>query len=115
MVALVTVAAPACNTSPPGAPRDAVEGFFAAIERGDCDTALAQLGDAYRAELTREGVDCATLVEELGAYPFESVLDTRVDGRNDAAHLVRTRMQGRTQDVIIRVQAEAGRWKIFAL
>lgn len=111
----MALAAPACKGSPPGAPRDAVEAFFAAVARGDCDAALGQLGQAYRAELDREGVGCAVLVEEMAAYPLEAVLDTRVDGRNAAAHLVRTRMQGRTQDVVIRVQAEDGRWKIFAL
>jgi hypothetical protein len=104
-----------CNTSPAGTPADAVTRFFAAVASGSCSSVWAELGDGYRAELEREGVHCNELIEQLRTYPFEAVVDTRVDGRNDAAHLVHTRLGGREHEVVIRVQAEHGRWKIMAL
>lgn len=105
----------ACSASPAGTPADAVTRFFAAVESGSCSSLWTELGDSYRAELEREGVDCNTLIEQMRAYPFETVLDTRADGRNPAANLVRTRLRGREHEVVIRVQAEGGQWKIMAL
>jgi hypothetical protein len=105
----------ACSASPPGAPADAVTRFFAAVESGSCSAMLAELGDGYRAELEREGMGCNELIDQMRTYPFEAVLDTRVDGRNAAAHLVYTRLRGRAQAVVIRVQAENRQWKIMAL
>lgn len=105
----------ACSASPPGAPADAVTRFFAAVASGSCSGVWTELGDGYRAELEREGVDCNELIEQMRTYPFEAVRDTRVDGRNTAAHLVHTRLRGREQEVVIRVQAQDGQWKIMAL
>jgi hypothetical protein len=105
----------ACSASPPGAPADAVTRFFAAVESGSCSGTWAEIGASYRAELEREGIGCNELIEQMRTYPFEAVLDTRVDGRNAAAHLVHTRLRGREHEVVIRVQAEDGQWKIMAL
>lgn len=105
----------ACNTSPAGAPADAVTRFFAAVASGSCSSMWAELGDGYRAELERSGVHCNELIEQMRTHPFEAVVDTQVDGRNQAAHLVRTRLRGREHEVVIRVQAEHGQWKIMAL
>jgi hypothetical protein len=105
----------ACSASPEGAPADAVTRLFAAVESGSCSGVLAELGAGYRAELEREGIGCNELIEQMRTYPFEVVLDTRVDGRNAAAHLVHARMRGREQPVVIRVQAEDGQWRIMAL
>jgi hypothetical protein len=106
----------ACGSaSPPGTPADTVTRFFAAVEAGDCTRIWAELGQSYRARLEQEGAGCDVLVEQIRTYPLETVLDTRVDGRNPEAQLVRTRLRGRENDVIIRVQAEDGQWKIMAL
>lgn len=112
---VVALGAPACSASPAGAPADAVTRFFAAVDSGSCSAIWAELGSGYRAELEREGVSCNELIEQMRTYPFEAVVDTRVDGRNAAAHLVHTRLRGREHAVVIRVQAEDGRWKIMAL
>jgi hypothetical protein len=105
----------ACSASPAGAPADAVTRFFTAIESGSCSGIWAELGDGYRTDLEREGVDCNALIEQMRAFPFEAVLDTRTDGRNAAAHLVHTRLRGREHEVVIRVQAQGDQWKIMAL
>jgi hypothetical protein len=115
LVALLGLACRATPASPPGAPADAVTRFFAAVDARDCAGAWTELGQSYRDALTREGVDCGLLVEEMRKHPLDAVLDTRTDGRNPGAQLVRTRLRGRDQDVIIRVQADAGQWRIMAL
>lgn len=115
LVALLGLACRASPAAPPGAPADAVTRFFAAVDAGDCTGAWTELGQTYRDSLTRDGVDCALLLEEMRKYPLESVLDTRTDGRNPDARLVRTRLRDRAQDVVIRVQADAGQWRIMAL
>ena len=115
LVALLGLACRATPASPPGAPADAVTRFFAAVDAQDCTGAWAELGQTYRDSLTRDGVDCGLLIEEMRKYPLDAVLDTRTDGRNPDARLVRTRLRGRDQNVVIRVQADAGQWRIMAL
>lgn len=102
---------PASPTTPPAA---AVQRFYAAAAAGDCATALSTLGGGLRTRVAPEGT-CDHLFEELRQHPLEHVVATQVDGRNRAAQLVRTRLRGRTTDVIIRVQAEGSQWKIFSL
>ncbi|HEX2571459.1 MAG TPA: hypothetical protein VH877_18005 [Polyangia bacterium] len=105
----------ACRpASPPGRPAEAVERFYAAVLAGDCTAVMGALGKAYRARVEQKG-NCDKLLEEMREHPLESVLDTQVDGRNPAAQLVRARLRGHKTDVIIRVQAEGGQWKIFSL
>jgi hypothetical protein len=115
VLALLGLACRASPASPPGVPADAVTRFFAAVDAGDCTGAWTELGQTYRDSLTRDGVDCALLVDEMRKFPLESVVDTRTDGRNPDARLVHTRLRGRAQDVVIRVQADAGQWRIMAL
>lgn len=107
----------ACRpATPPGRPAEAVERFYSAVMAGDCPAALGALGTAFRArvEVEQKG-SCDRLFEEMREHPLERVLETQVDGRNRAAQLVRARLSGRKTDVIIRVQAENGQWKIFSL
>ena len=102
---------PASPTAPPAA---VVQRFYAAVTAGDCATALNALGGDLRSRVAPDGT-CDHLFEELRPHPLERVVATQVDGRNRAAQLVRTRLRGRTTDVIIRVQAEGAKWKIFSL
>jgi hypothetical protein len=105
----------ACRPAPPpGRPGEAVERFYGAVLAGDCAAALSALGTAFRARVEQKG-SCDQLFEEMREHPLDRVLDTQVDGRNPAAQLVRARLQGRKTDVIIRVQAEGGQWKIFSM
>ena len=108
----LALALPACR--PPGRPSDAVERFYAAVTVGDCAAALGALGTAFRTRVEQKG-NCDRLLEEMREHPLERVLDTQVDGRNRAAQLVRVRLRGHKTDVIIRVQAEGGQWKIFSM
>ncbi|WP_428265754.1 hypothetical protein [Haliangium sp.] len=101
--------------APSGAPADTIKRFYTAVAAGDCEAARAELARAYQDDLERAGVSCATLLEEMQRYPLAAVDETKVDGRNPDAHLVQTRLVGRREVVIIRVQAEDGRWKIFAM
>ena len=105
----------ACRPArPPGQPADAVQRFYAAAVRSDCAGALQALGGTLRGKVANTG-RCEELFEQTLEHPLEHVLGTQVDGRDPAAHLVRARLRGRVTDVIIRVQAEDGQWKIFAL
>lgn len=105
----------ACRPAPPAAPpADAVQSFYAAVAAGDCAAALAGLAAGLRTRVAPDGT-CEPLFAELRQHPLERVVDTAVDGRNRAAQLVRARLRGRATEVIIRVQAEGSRWKIFSL
>ena len=105
----------ACRpATPPGRPAEAVERFYASVVAGDCAAALGTLGTSLRTRVEQKG-GCDRLFEEMREHPLERVLDTQVDGRNRAAQLVRARLSGRKTDVIIRVQAESGQWKVFSL
>lgn len=105
----------ACRpATPPGPPAAAVERFYGAVMAGDCAAALGALGTAFRVRVEQKG-GCDRLFEEMREHPLERVLDTQVDGRNRAAQLIRARLSGHKNDVIIRVQAEGGQWKIFSL
>jgi hypothetical protein len=111
---LVLACRPATPAPPTGQPADAVERFYAAAARSDCPGALRALGGPLRRKLEQSG-RCAELLEQILEHPLEHVLDTQVDGRDASARLVRARLRGRAADVIIRVQAEDGQWKIVAL
>lgn len=105
----------ACRPAPPAAPPEqAVQRFFAAVTADDCPTALSQLASGMRARVAPDG-RCEELFGGVRRYPLERVVETKVDGRNSDAQLVRARLRGRTTDAIIRVQAEGRSWKIFAL
>ena len=104
----------ACSTPPAGPPADAVLRFFRAVEAGECEVAFATLSRAYRAEVEQEH-PCAESLAELRQRPLESVIDTRVDGRNNKAHLVRVHLRGRETDSLIRVEAEDGQWRISSM
>ncbi|MFO0579447.1 MAG: hypothetical protein U1A78_36065 [Polyangia bacterium] len=105
----------ACRPSPPsGQPADAVRRFYAAAARHDCSDAMRVLGGPLRSKIDQAG-RCAELLEQVLEHPLEHLLDTQVDGRDASAHLVRARLRGRATDLIIRVKAEDGQWKIVAL
>lgn len=111
---LIVLVGPARHSSPPaGEPAEAVARFFAAIAAGDCDAALARLGTPYRAKVAAAG--CAEFLQEMRRFPLEHVVEVTPDGRNRAAHLVRSQLRGRHSAILIRVQAEDGQWKIFSL
>lgn len=98
---------------PAGSPADAVEALYAAVEAGDCQAALSVLTSAYRPEI--EAAGCDELMEKMREFPLDRILETKPDGRDPGARLVRTRIHQRQSDVIIRVQAENGAWKIAAM
>lgn len=105
----------ACRPSrPTGAPADAVQRFYAAAASGDCAAALTTLGNKLRARLD-PGDRCGLLFRQTLEHPLESVLSTQADGRDPNAQLVRARLRGRSIDLIIRVQAEDGQWKIVSM
>lgn len=99
---------------PTGVPADAVQRYYAATASGDCAAALGALGSKLRARLD-SGDRCALLFRQTNEHPLERVLGTQVDGRDPAAQLVRVRLRGRVIDLIIRVQAEDGQWKIVSM
>lgn len=105
----------ACSSSPPGQPADAVKRFFQAVEAGDCNAAMATLSRAYRTELQAKQLPCDEYIETWRRSRLERVIETRIDGRNQEAHLVRTHIRGRQTDSIIRVEAEDGQWRIFSM
>lgn len=105
----------ACRPSrPTGAPADAVQRFYAAATAGDCAAALTTLGSKLRARLD-SGDRCALLFRQTLEHPLERVLGTQADGRDPKAQLVRARLSGRAIDLIIRVEAEEGQWKIVSM
>lgn len=110
----VLVALVACSAPPPGAPADAVVRLFTAVEAGDCDAALAALARAYRADFAQRHT-CDELLADLRRLRLERVIDTRVDGRDARAHLVRIHLQGRATESWIRVEEEDGQWRIFSM
>lgn len=104
-----------CWPQPPAAPpAEAVTSFYAAVAAGDCTRALGLLGGGFRRRVAPQG-SCEHLFDALQKYPLEGIIDTNTDGRNRDAQLVRARLRGKTTDVIIRVQAEGSRWRIFSL
>ncbi|ACY14376.1 hypothetical protein [Haliangium ochraceum] len=111
----LALAAAACTPSPKGEPSDAVRDFYRAVDEGSCATMWTHIASEYRLRLEREGASCEVILEQVSAYPLERVLDTRADGRDGDARLVRARLRGREQDVIFRVEAEDGQWKLMAL
>lgn len=113
---LVLACRPTRSEPPSGQPADAVRRFYAAAARHDCSEAARVLGRPLRekSQIDQAG-RCAKLLEQVLEHPLEHVLDTQVDGRDASAHLVRARLRGRATDIIIRVQAEDGQWKIVAL
>lgn len=104
----------ACSSPPPGQPADAVQRFFQAVEAGDCNAAIGTLSQAYRTELEKKNLRCDEYIERW-RFQLERVIETQVDGRNKAAHLVRVHIRGRQTDSIIRVEAEGGQWRIFSM
>ena len=102
---------PRLPTTPPA---EAVQRFYAAVTAGNCELALGLLGGGFRSRVAPQG-SCEHLFEALREHPLERIVDTNTDGRNRDAQLVRARLRGRTADVIIRVQAEDSRWRIFSL
>lgn len=105
----------ACRPSrPSGIPADAVQRFHLAAADGDCAAALGTLGNKLRARLD-SGDRCAKLFQETLRHPLERVISTQVDGRDREAQLVRARLRGRATDLVIRVQAEDGQWKIVSM
>lgn len=94
-------------------PAAVVQQFFAAIAAGDCARVLASLGAPYRQKVGTSG--CPELVQKLRRFPLDQVLAVTPDGRSHDARLVRTRLVGHRTETIIRLQAESGHWKIFAL
>lgn len=104
-----------CRARPPAAPpAEAVQRFYEAVTAGDCKLALELLGGGFRRRVAPQG-SCEHLFEALREHPLERIVDTNTDGRNRDAQLVRARLRGRTTDVIIRVQSEDSRWRIFSL
>lgn len=103
-----------CSSPPPGQPAEVVLRFFRAVEASDCDAAFAALSRAYRADLEQRHT-CAEALADLRELALDRVIDTRVDGRNDRAHLVRVHLRGRATDSWIRVEAEEGQWRIFSM
>lgn len=104
----------ACSSSPPGQPEDVVKRFFQAVEAGDCSAAIGTLSQAYRTELKEKNLPCDEYLETV-RFQLERVIETKVDGRNQKAHLVRAHIRGRQTDSIIRVEAEDGQWRIFSM
>lgn len=111
LVGLTAVCRP---SRPTGQPADGVQRFYAAVAAGDCAAVRAQLGSRLRGRVTSpEG--CEQLRQEILEHPLERVIGTQADGRDPDAQLVRARLRGRALDVVIRVEAEDGQWKIAAL
>jgi len=120
MLPLVAVLAPAlglgaCHRPPPGLPAEAVVRFYAAVEALDCAAARERLGAPVRARLDQSAAPCNEFLGRLREHPIERIVDTQSDGRNPAARLVRVHLRGHATDTILRVEAEDGQWKIFAL
>ncbi|MDC0672613.1 hypothetical protein [Nannocystis radixulma] len=104
-----------CSPPIPGQPADAVKRFFGTVEAGDCKAAFATLAQAFRAELESRHGACDEHLEDWRQLVLERVLDTRVDGRDERAHLVRVRLRGRSIDSWIRVEAEDRQWRIVSM
>ena len=111
--ALLVLACRGTPGAPPGAPSGTVERLYAAVDAGDCQKAVAELSASYRDHVETAG--CHAFLDKLRAFPLERIIDTRTDGRDSGARLVRTRVGNRKTDVIIRVEAENGAWKIFSM
>ncbi len=103
------------NAAPSAEPAKTVERFYAAIAAGDCQAAKAELSESYRDELRREHIGCVEMLESMRPYPLESIVETKTDGRDGDARMVRTRIKGRQSDVIVRVRADDGQWKIVSM
>jgi hypothetical protein len=114
MMILSLLGGSACRPArPPGEPADAVQRFYAAVSGRDCATALSTLGSRIRGRFEQAG--CEQIYRQIEEHPLERVISTQVDGRDREAQLVRARLRGRTTDVVIRVQAEDGQWKISSM
>lgn len=112
-VPLLVLACRGTPAVPPGAPDGTVARLYAAVDAGDCQKAVAELSASYRDHV--ESAGCDEFIEKLREFPLERVIETKTDGRDSGARLVRIRVENRKTDVIIRVEAENGQWKIFSM
>ena len=99
----------------PGTPEDPVKRFYTAIEKQDCAAFRAQLSVAYLERWHEKGLSCDEIIKQLSEYPLAEVIRTSIDGRNPQHRLVKVRMVGNRGDVIVRVIAEGGQWKIDSM
>lgn len=96
----------------PAAAQQVVQRFFAALPEGNC----AQLRDMLVLERPDRG--CREVVAELNQHQMRlgEVLGAEVDGRDENAVIVRTRMleggKPKQAPVLLRVERHAGTWKI---
>ena len=111
---LPVLTATACREPLPSEdPARVVQRFFVAVAAGDCPRVLSDLGTPYRQKVAAAG--CPEFLHQLQRFPLERVVEVTPDGRSATARLVRSRLQGRRTEAIIRLQPEGGSWKIFAL
>src|SRR5262249_24359043 len=91
--------------------REQVERVFAARARGDCETMRALLA---RVETPQQ---CHELVQEWDRHGVSlvAISDSRADGRDPSAFIVRARLRrdGQDHDTLIRAVHTDGRWTIF--
>jgi hypothetical protein len=105
------------DAEPPGSPAQTVEAMFDAIAARDCpafDRLIAgTLGDA----IARAGCDRAMHDYHDHQLRLVRIRDVVRDGRDRRAYLVKLTVHrdGRHQDVQVRVEPVAGRWRVTTL
>lgn len=106
-----------CSSSPPGAPHEAVERFFAAIAAGDCAALLQAAGGAYRGRLERVGCEGALADFREHRVRLRSVEGTTPDGRDPRVRIVRATVErdGKASQLLLRVEPQDGRWVLLTL
>ncbi len=111
--ALFVLVAAGCTREIPGAPEDAVRGFFDAVAAQDCQRIQLHAGGTLGARLRDQG--CAATLHAFAGFVLDRVESSAVDGRDPRAWLVRVRLRGRSETVVVRVDGRAGHWAVVSL
>lgn len=90
------------------AARASVTSFFEAVERADCETMRALLAESPPSERCRE------LLDSWRGRKIDRILETKVDGRDPDAVIVRTRLtdRGHPREILIRAERSDARWRV---
>ena len=104
----------ACDSAPHGKPEDAIRDFFAGVEKRDCTVVMRSIAGELEGRIRKAGCEHALAEYHEHGLALLDVAVPRVDGRDRDARLVTVTVlkDGKTQQVVARVEPREGAWRL---
>lgn len=105
------------SATPAGQPLDGVKAFFAAIDAGSCPQLVAASSGALAHEIDARGCEHTLAEYQHHRLHLVAVHGADPDGRDPHAFLAHVTISrdGKDEDIVVRVEASGGAWRMTTL